>query len=108
MCVDYGDINAQRQKDAFPLPQIDQVWQVLSRARLYASLDVLMGYHQVEVDPVDRFKTAFLTQRGLYFYNFMLFGLCDAPATFQRLMEKILGAHIGNGVLVYSMTSSST
>ena len=60
-----------------------------------------MGYHQVEVDPKDRAKTAFLTHRGLYVYNVMPFGLCNAPATFQRLMERILGPLIGNGVLVY-------
>ena len=60
-----------------------------------------MGYHQVEVDPKDRFKTAFLTHRGLYIYNVMLFALCNAPETFQRLMEKILGTLINCGVLVY-------
>ena len=101
MCVDYRDLNAQTEKDSFPLPRIDQVWPTLSRARYFASLDLLMGYHQVEVDPKDRAKTAFLTHRGLYVYNVMPFGLCNAPATFQRLMEKILGVHIGHGVLVY-------
>ena len=60
-----------------------------------------MGYHQVEVDPKDRFKTAFLTHRGLYINNVMPFGLCNATATFQPLMEKILGTLINCGVLVY-------
>ena len=101
MCVDYRDLNAQTEKDSFPLPRIDQVWPTLSRAKYFASLDLLMGYHQVEMDPKDRAKTAFLTHRGLYVYNVMPFGLCNAPATFQRLMEKILGGHIGRGVLVY-------
>ena len=50
-----------------------------------------MGFHQVEVNPRDRAKTAFFTHRGVYVYSVMPVGLCNAPATFQRLMEKILG-----------------
>ena len=60
-----------------------------------------MEYHQVEVDPKDRFKTAFLTHKGLYIYNVMFYGLFNAFATFQRLMEKILATLIGCGVLGY-------
>ena len=101
MCVDYRDLNAQTEKDAFPLPRIDQVWPVLAKAKYFASLDLLMGYHQVGMEPKDRYKTAFLTHRGLYVYNVMPFGLCNAPATFQRLMEKVLGPLVGHGVLVY-------
>ena len=66
LCVDYRDINAQTEKDAYPLPRIDQVWPTLSRARYFASLDLLMGYHQVEVDSKDRFKATFLTQRSVH------------------------------------------
>ena len=60
-----------------------------------------MKYHQVEVSEQDRVKTAFLTHRGLCVYNVMPFGLCNAPATFQRLMEKVLGQLVGDGVLIY-------
>ena len=101
MCVDYRDINSQTEKDSFPLPRIDQVWPTLSRARYFASVDLLMGFHQVEVDPRDSAKTAFLTHRGLYINNVMPFGLCNAPATFQCLIERVLGTLIGRGVLVY-------
>ena len=94
-------MNAQTEKDAFPLPRIDQVWPILSGAKYFASFHLLMGYHQVEVDPLDRTKTAFLTHRGLYIYIVMPFGLCNAPATFQRFMECVLGPLIGVGVLVY-------
>ena len=54
MCVDYRDINSQTEKNSFPLPRIDQVWPSLSRARFFASLNFLMGFHKVEVDPRDR------------------------------------------------------
>ena len=101
MCFDYHDINAQTEKDAYRLPRIDQVLPVLSKARYFASLDLLTGYHQVKVDPKNRFKTACLTHKDLYIYNVMPFGRCNPPATFQRLMEIILGTHIGCGVLVY-------
>ena len=65
MCVDYRDVNAQTEKDSFFKPRIDQVWPTLSRARFFASLDLLMGFHQVEVDARNRAKTAFLTYRGV-------------------------------------------
>ena len=50
MCVDYQDVNAQTEKDSFPLPRIDQVLPLISRAKYFATLDMIMGYHQVEVD----------------------------------------------------------
>ena len=99
MCVDHRDINAQTEKDAYSLPHNDQIWPVLAKARYFASLELLIGYHQVEVEPKYRFKAAFVTHRGLYIYNGM--ALCNAPANFQRLIEKIIGTLIGCGVLVH-------
>ena len=101
MCVDYRDVNAQTEKNSFPLLRIDQVLPTLSRARFFASLDLLISFHQVEVDPRDGAKTAFLTHRSVYVNNAMLFGLCKAPATFLRLIKKVLKPLIGLGVLVY-------
>lgn len=62
---------------------------MLSRAKCFASLDLLMGYHQVLVKPADRFNTAFITHKGLFMYNVMPFSLCNAPATFQRHKNSI-------------------
>lgn len=58
MCVDYRDINAQTEKDSFPLPPIDQIWPMLAGSSYYASLDLLMGYRQVEVAAEDRYLKA--------------------------------------------------
>ncbi len=101
LCVDYRDLHSQTEKDLIPLPRIDQVWPTLARARYLSSLDLLMGFHKVEVDQRDRVKKAFLTHRGVYIYNFMPFGLCNAPVTFQRLMERVLETLIHRGLLVY-------
>ena len=101
MCVDYRELNAQTEKDCYPLPRIDDVWPSLARAKFFSALDLLMGYHEVEVAPEDRHKTAFVTHKGLFIYNVMPFGLCNAPATFQRLMERVLGDLVGTKVLVY-------
>ena len=101
MCIDYRDLIAQTKTGAFSLPKIDQVWPSLAKAKYFASLDLLMGYQQVEVSVQDRFKTAFLTHRGLYVYSVMPFVLCNAPAIFQRLMDNILKQLVGFGVLIY-------
>ena len=101
MRIEYREMNAQTDKDAFHVPGIDHIWPILSGTKYFASLDLLIGYHEVEVDFRDRAKTAFLTHLGLYIYNVMPFGLCNGPATFQRLMERVVGLLIGVGVLLY-------
>ena len=77
------------------------MWPTLSRASYSDVLDLLMVFHQVDIETCDRVKTAFLTYRGLYVYNVMLFGLCNATSTFHRLMARVLGTMIGFGVFVY-------
>ena len=86
-CVDYHKLNAVTRKDAYPLPRIDDTLDTLSGACWFSTLDMVSGYWQVEVGEKDREKTAFCTPYGLYEFNVLPFGLCNGPATFQRLMD---------------------
>ena len=88
-------------KDSHPLPRIEDIFDTLSESRYFTTLDVAMGYHQVEVHPEDREKTAFSTAFGLFQYNVMPFGLATAPATFMRLMSIVFSGMLYNSCLVY-------
>ncbi|UYV79319.1 RRM1 [Cordylochernes scorpioides] len=89
-CVDYRRLNKVTKKDVYPLPRIDDTLDSLKGAKFYSSMDLHSGYWQIEVDEADREKTAFITPDGLYEFLVMPFGLCNAPATFERMMDKIL------------------
>ncbi|KAK7915620.1 hypothetical protein WMY93_011381 [Mugilogobius chulae] len=98
-CVDYRRLNAVTHKDAYPLPRIEESLTGLKAAKWY--LDLASGYWQVEVEPADQEKTAFTTPFGLYEFERMPFGLCNAPATFQRLMQRCLGNMVNDFLLIY-------
>ena len=100
-CVDYRKLNAVTKKDAYPLPRIDDTLDTLSGSQWFSTLDLLSGYWQVEVAEGDREKTAFSTQSGLFEFKVMPFGLCNAPATFQRLMDLVLAGVQWSHCLVY-------
>ena len=88
--VDYRKLNSITKEDSYPFPRVSDLMDSLSDACWFSTLDLRSGYWQVEVDPADREKTAFTMQRGLFQFRVMPFGLCNAPSTFQRLMELVL------------------
>ena len=91
MVVDYAPLNQQTDIDQYPLPRIDELIDQVSRsARYFSKLDMHSGFHQIRVVPEHVPRTAFKTKYGTFQYLVMPFGLCNAPATFQRTMDKLI------------------
>ena len=89
-CVDFQKLNSLTWKDAYALPRIDDTLNSLAGSKWFTTLDLASGYWQVEIRPEDKEKTAFCTHDSHFEFNVIPFGLCNAPATFQRLMDLVL------------------
>ena len=116
-CVDYRRLNAITHKDVFPMSRIDDMLDQLSGKKIFTTLDAKLGYWQVPLEETSRSKTAFIASNKLYQFHVMPFGLSNAPATFQRVIQQILSGLGGSSpfccayiddILVFQATLSST
>lgn len=101
MCIDYRNLNSVTRKDNFPIPRIDDILDSLSGNEFFSTLDLYSGFWQMPVSPTDAEKTAFVTHKGLFQFTRLPMGLCNAPASFQRLMSIVLGKMLGEYCLCY-------
>ena len=111
-CVDYRKLNDKTIKNTWPLPHIDDILAVLGKSKFFSSLDLKSGYWQVELDTeADKMKTAFACHKGLFAFNVLPFGLCNAPSLFSELMNRVVGdlpfvlAYIDD-ILIFSESES--
>ena len=87
--------------DSFPLPRIDELLSRINGARYFSKLDLRDGYHQIPVGASSRAMTAFTCRYGTFEWHVMPFGLCNAPSTFQRVMNNVFFDLLDQGVLIY-------
>ena len=89
MCVDFTDLNKACPKDSYPLPRVDVLVDFTAQHQLLSFMDAFLDYNQIQMHEVDQEKTSFVTSQGLFYYKVMPFGLKNAGATYQRLMNKM-------------------
>lgn len=100
-CVDYRKLNTITKLDIYPLPRLDDALDRLNGSHYITALDLISGYWQVKLHADDAEKSAFVTPGSLFQFRRLSSGLCNTPATFQRLMDRILGRLKWTMALVY-------
>lgn len=95
------ELNTATFKDVYPIPRAEEIFDQLGASKIFSTLDLDRGFWQIPMKENDKSKTAFTTFTGLFEFNVMPFGLCNAPATFQRLMERVLHDLSWKNVFIY-------
>ena len=99
--MDFTDLNKACPKDSFPLPRINQLVDSTAGHKLLTFMDAFSGYNQIRMFEEDQEKTSFITSQGLYCYKVMPFGLKNAGATYQRLVNRMFSKQVGRNMEVY-------
>eukprot|EP01129_Flabellula_baltica_P006938 TRINITY_DN2653_c0_g1_i5.p1 TRINITY_DN2653_c0_g1~~TRINITY_DN2653_c0_g1_i5.p1 ORF type:complete len:1752 (+),score=245.22 TRINITY_DN2653_c0_g1_i5:186-5441(+) len=100
-CCDYRKLNKVTIGDSHPIPKIEEIFAQLSGSRIFSSIDLTSGFHQIKLAEEDKEKTAFRSPMGLFEWNVLPFGINNAPVVFQRCMEAIFSAYLYQFVLIY-------
>jgi len=101
MCIDFTDLNRACPKDSYPLPKIDKLVDSTTGHELLSFMDAFLGYHQIPMAAEDQEKTSFVIDTSLYCYTMMPFGLKNAGATYQRLVNNFFEPLVGRTMEVY-------
>jgi len=101
LCADYRALNEVTKKDRHPLPLISEALDRLGGAKYFTKLDIKDAYHKIRIREGEEWKTTFSTKLGIYEYLVMRFGVCNAPAVFQRWIHDVLVEHIDMCCIVY-------
>jgi len=100
--MDYREINKWTIPDHYPLPLINQLIMSLTSAMIFTKLDIRWGFNNIRIKPEDQFRAAFITPFGTFIPLVMFFGLCNSPATFQRVMNNLFDSILRTGcVIIY-------